>query len=402
MKKLSKILALLLAPAMVLSACSSGQTGGGSEKPHYVIGVIPFNDTAAEQIEWNSYLKDYVGPALNIDFKFAVTPTDASHAVTIVEELSLAGAQGILSVVDYPSAVQKAEELGLWYIRSGGLSTMTEYDQVKDIPHYLGTMGPSLDEEYTAGYEMVKYYIDAGKKDFLVFAAILGIYLPSDMHVRRFEGMRDAFLEAGAEYTAPASGSVIEGPGVGEFATGTSGLNISVVYGYPLESLDATFHDRFTQAVSGKTFDAVPMAAEGSQNMNTWLNGAGITGAVMGEVGAFTPTAKELFESGVLNYLVGKYASSMGPAVVALINAIDGHADVVRNEDGTGSRLNAPFWTASSLEDFQEKQEFDSVTDPAFNEAVMSKYIVRLHSDVTREDFAKFASFGYDDLKALR
>ncbi|MDR2654739.1 MAG: hypothetical protein LBC56_01505 [Oscillospiraceae bacterium] len=431
-RKVSKrILAALLACVLLsalLSACGNSGTPastGGGETPaastdnggtpaastedsnaapaqKYVIGVIPFADTAAEQIEWNNYLQNYVAPQLNIDFKFIPAPgTDADAAVKGVEELKLAGCQGILGIVDTPAAIEKANELEMWYVRSGGLSTPTDYELVKELPYYLGTMGPSLEDEYDAGYSATKYFIENGSKEILVYAALLGLYIPSEMHIQRFNGIRDALVEAGAVYTEPESGSVVTGPGVGTFEPGTSGLNITTIYGLPgFEVLDASFNERFTQAVSGKAFDTVIMGAEGSQDVNTLLSGVGITGAKMSEVGAFTPISQASFEAGILQYLKGKYPSSMGPAVAGLINAIDGHADVVKNADGTGSRLQGPFWTATSLDEFKEKVALDDVTNPAFNKALIEKYIVRLNPEVTRESFAEFAGLGYDELKA--
>jgi hypothetical protein len=368
----------------------------------YTIGVIPFSDTAAEQIEWNNYLQKYVGPKFNIDFKFITAPgTDAEAAVKGVEELKLAGCQGILGIVDAPAAIEKSNELGMWYVRTGGLSTLSEYDLVKDLPYYLGTMGPAVEDEYAATKGAAEFFIESGKKDILVYGALLGLYIPSEMHIKRFEGMRDALVAAGAAYTPPEGDNVVTGPGIGEFEPGASGLNITTIYGLSgADYLDATFNDRFTQTLSGKTVDAVIIGAEGSQDINTLLGGIGITGAKMSEVGAFTPTAKASFEAGILQYLVGKYPSSVGPAVVALINAIDGYADVVKNADGTGSRLVGPFWTAKSVEEFNEKVAFDDVSNPAFNRELMEQYIVRLHPAVTREKFAEFAAFGYDELKA--
>lgn len=419
MKKLtvSRIVSLLLASIMcmsILTACSTekqpqqqtSDTGNSSDsvdQPKYVIGVIPFSDTAAEQIEWNNYLNNYVAKELNVEFRFIPAPgTDADAAVKGVEELKLAGCQGILGIVDSPAAIEKANELEMWYIRPSGLSVQADYDLVKELPYYLGTMGPALEDEYEAGYSATKYFIENGSKDIMVFGALLGLYIPSDMHIKRFEGIRDALVDAGAVYTEPESGSVVNGPGVGTFETGTSGLNITTIYGmFGMEALDATFNERFTQAVSGKKFDTVIMGAEGSQDINTLLNGVGIEGAKMSEVGAFTPTAQASYEAGILQYLAGKYPSSMGPAVVALINAIDGHADVVKNEDGTGSRLQAPFWISTSLEEYKDKAALDDVKNPAFNKELMEKYIVRLNPDVTRESFAEFAGLDYDKLAEL-
>jgi hypothetical protein len=390
----------------LFAACSDDTdtpSGGDTTAPKYVIGVIPFSDTAAEQIEWNNYLNDYVAAALNVEFKFVPAPgTDSDAAVRGVEELKLAGCQGILGVVDTVAAIEKANELGMWYVRGGGLSTQENYDAVKDLPYYLGTMGPSLEDEYAAGYSAAQYFVANGSKDILVYGALLGLSIPSDMHVQRFYGIRDALIEAGAVYTEPTSGSVVLGPGIGEFATGTSGLNISTIYGLAgYEAIDPTFNERFTAAVSGKSFDTILMSAEGSQDVNTLLSGVGITGARMNEVGAFTPTAQASFEAGILQYLVGKYPSSMGPSVVALINAIDGHADVVKAADGTGSRLQGPFWNAGSLEEFNERMALDAVANPAFNKEIMENYIVRLHPDVTRETFAEFAALDYDALAKL-
>ncbi|MDR2750117.1 MAG: hypothetical protein LBC41_05610 [Clostridiales bacterium] len=402
--KLKRLVAALLMAALCLSAAGCGGSAAASADSNrkYVIGVIPFSDTAAEQIEWNNYLQKYAGPQLNIDFKFVTAPgTDAESAVTAVEELKLAGAEGILGIVDAPAAIEKANELKMWYVRTGGLSTIGDYEQVKALPYYLGTMGPSLDDEYNAGYSAAKHFISSGAKEILVYGTLLSLYIPSDMHVNRFNGFRDALIEAGVAYTPPESNNVVTGPGVGEFASGTSGLNVSAVYGIQgFEALDATFNDRFTQTVSGKKIEAVLIAAEGSQDVNTLLGGMGITGAKMSEVGAFTPVSKASFEAGILDYLVGKYPSSVAPGIVALINAIDGHADVVKNADGTGSRLAGPFWTAESLADFNEKIALDDLANPAFNKALMEQYIVRLHPEVTRESFAEFAGLGYEALKA--
>ncbi|MDR1533332.1 MAG: hypothetical protein LBS62_14325 [Clostridiales bacterium] len=413
MKRFKKLIAIVLTGALCAAAAGCGgsqepgaASGGGNEIQDdgrkYVIGVIPFSDTAVEQIEWNNYLQQYAGPALNIDFKFVPAPgLDAEAAVTAVEELKLAGVQGILGIVDTPAAIEKANELGVWYVRPSGLSTMADYEQVKSLPYYLGTMGPSLEDEYAAARSATEFFLAGGAKDILVFGALLGLYIPSDMHVQRFEGIRDALVEAGAVYTPPESNSVVTGPGIGEFASGASGLNITTIYGLNgYEALDATFNDRFTQAVSGKTFDTVLIGAEGSQDVNTLLNGMGIQGAKMSEVGAFTPTTKASFEAGILSFLAGKYPSSLGPGVAALMNAIDGHADVVRTADGIGPRLPAPFWTATSLEEFNEKAALDDLANPAFNKALIEQYLVRLHPEVTRESFAEFAGFGYEELKA--
>ncbi|MDR1272112.1 MAG: hypothetical protein LBK04_03865 [Clostridiales Family XIII bacterium] len=406
MKKALSIILTLMMCLLALAGCSGGgdsSGGSGDEQPGYVIGVIPFADTAAEQIVWNEYLEEYIGPELNVTFKFVTAPgLDADAAVTAVEELKLAGCEGILGIVDTPAAIEKANDLGMWFIRSGGLSVEADQEEIDDLEYYLGSMGPSSEDEYQAAYDMTKYYIDNGSKDILVYAGMLGLYIPSEMHIQRYQGVIDALEEAGVKYTLPESGSPVTGPGVGEFDSGDSGLNVSVIYGVNIPGLDDTFVDRLTQTCSGKTFDAVIMTVEGSQDMSTWLGGLGITGAKTGEVGSFNPTTTASFNAGTCDYLVGKYASSMGPAVAALINAIDGNADIVKEADGTGSRLIQPFWIAQSPEEYNEMVEFDNVANPAFNKELVDQYIKRLNPDVTAETFAEFAGMSYDDLKALR
>jgi hypothetical protein len=403
MSKLRRWFLTVLAVVMcitVFGSCSKNRGDGGRK---YVIGVIPFSDTAAEQIEWNNYLKNYAGPMFNIDFRFVPSPGfDANAAVTAVEELKLAGAQGILGIADTPAAIEKANELQMWYVRPGGLSTRGNYEAVANLPYYVGTMGPDLKDEYNACYAATEYFLASGAKNILVYAALLGLNIPTDMHVQRFLGMRDALVTAGAVYNAPVNNNLITGS-VGTFEPGTSGLNnITTIYGLPDGFLDPTFNERLTIAASGKTFDVIIMGAEGTQDLATLLNGMGISGFKTSEVGAFTPVAKASFEAGLLTYLVGKYPSSMGPGVVALINAIDGHANVVRGADGRGAWLEGPFWTANSIADFNTKIGFDDVSNPAFNKALMEQYIVRLNPNVTRETFAQFAKLGYEELVARR
>lgn len=407
MKKQSRFIGTLLvaiALTMTFTACSrkSGaqSTGAAADSPKYVIGVIPFADTALEQIYWNSYLNDYAAKQFNITFNFVPAPgQDADAAVKVVEELKLAGCQGILGIIDAPAAIEKANALGMWYMRSGGLAALGDYEAVKNLPYYLGSSGPALEDEYKAGYDITKHFIGSGAKNLLVCGFLLGLHIPSDMHIQRFEGIRDALLEAGATYTPPASGSVVNGPGVGAFASGDSGLTITTIYGLAgAEYLDATFAERFTTACSGKQFDAIIM---GNGDMNNLLKGMGIAGAKIGEVDSFNSVIKANFEAGVESMIVGKYGSSVAPALAALINAIDGNPELAKNPDGTGSRLQAPYWTATSLDEFNAKYAFDDLSNPAFNKDIISRYIKRLNPALTREQFVAFAAFDYEALKAL-
>jgi hypothetical protein len=324
--------------------------------------------------------------------------TDADAAVKAVEELKLAGCQGILGIIDAAAAVEKCDELGMWWMRTGGLSAMNDYEAVKNVPRYLGSNGPALEDEYKAGYDITKHFIATGAKNLLVCGFLLGLHIPSDMHIQRFEGIKQALTEAGAVYTPPTSGSIVNGPGVGTFASGTSGLNITTIYGLPgADFMDATFNERFTTACSGKQFDAIIM---GNGDMNNLLIGMGSKGAKIGEVDSFNSVIKANFEAGTESMIVGKYGSSVAPALVALINAIDGYPELSKAADGTGSRLQMPYWTATSLEEFNTKYAFDDLSNPAFNKEIMSKYIKRLNPGLTREQFAEFAGYGYEQLKA--
>jgi hypothetical protein len=402
MKKTGRILlvvVVLIFGITLLVACGD-EGGGGGDRPRYVIGVIPFSDVAAEQIEWNNYLENYVGPALNVDFRFVPAPGfDAGAAVTAVEELALAGVQGILGINDMPAAIERANELEIWFVRPGGLSTMENYEAVRHLPFYLGTMGPGLDEEYQAMYDAVQHFIGKGAENILLHAALLGLGMPTDMHATRLQGAVDALVAMGAIYRLPESGNVFTGPGAGEIEPGASGLNVTMIHGVALEFLDPGFNERFTLAASGQQFDAVIAGGETATEIATLLTGMGIPTAPSSEVGAITPVARAAFEAGILDFLVGKHPSSMGPGVVALINAIDGHADVVRTATGQGSRLVSPFWTAESFDEFMVMYEFDNIANPAFNRALMEQYIVRLNPNVTRESFAAFVGLSFEELR---
>jgi hypothetical protein len=225
---------------------------------------------------WNNYLNEYVAKSYDVEFKFVPAPgQDEAAGVTAVENFASQGVKGIIGIIDTPAVIKKADDLGIYYVRSGGLQTEASYAQTKSLKHYLGTFGPDTapgGEEYSATYEMTKDYLAQGKTKFLVYAALMGLGIPSDMHVQRFYGIRDALVEAGMVFT-PGPGASLGGQGaVGTFQKGTSNLEAAVIQGLGgYEAMDADFIARLTTAVSGHDIEVCLLTVEGYTLINTLL-----------------------------------------------------------------------------------------------------------------------------------
>ena len=60
-----------------------------------------------------------------------------------------------------------------------------QYEQYKGYEYFVGQVGPSMETEYQAGYEMGKHFKESGAKTI----AMYGAFIPNPMHVYSAAGV---------------------------------------------------------------------------------------------------------------------------------------------------------------------------------------------------------------------
>jgi hypothetical protein len=113
-----------------------------------------------------AYLDFIEGYLANI-YNFTTRRFSVSGTVnqeTAAEQACNAGCSAIISLqddTDRLAACQKANSKGVWFAVAGACVYGTdEWTSMAACEKYVGSVGTSLDDEYQAGYDMVKRYID--------------------------------------------------------------------------------------------------------------------------------------------------------------------------------------------------------------------------------------------------
>ena len=279
-----------------------------------------------------------------------------------------------------------------------GTLTDEQYEEYKDYEYYVGAIGPSMDIEFQTGYDMAAYYIDQGMTKFGMFGGGVPHYV--DMHIYRAAGMLTAMVEKGGEganYKGADNkyaiiGQIYQDGGIDTGKIGSLEL-VAYVGGYDFN--DAWF-GKLAQMVGTEGIEVILTVGSGVDVLGGFVAGSNVK---LATVDSFTPAMGEAMNSGILDYMAGKYAASVGPIFVATYNAVNGAP--IRDNDGNALALGQGFWVATNSEQFSEYSAVDSSnTDPAYTREIMDKYA---GMGVSYDDFAAFVSqYSFDEIVALK
>ncbi len=119
------------------------------------------------------YMEQYAAKVYNIEFvRYPVSGTISQ--VQACNQACDAGCEGVISLqddTDRVAAVKTADSRGVFFAVAGtcvgdvtyedteGNQFDSEYSQTKDLPHFVGAVGCSLESDYRAAYEMTAYYL---------------------------------------------------------------------------------------------------------------------------------------------------------------------------------------------------------------------------------------------------
>ena len=378
MKNLKRILCLALCLMLTL-ACLPAMAAGSVK-----IGVLVADATGAEALAFRAYYEKYIAKAYDVEFIYSEELKTADGEKDAIDNFIVNNCKAVISF----SSVD----------RPAGTLTDEEYEDFKNYEHYVGAIGPSLNTEFQVGYNMAAYYIDQGMTKFGMFGG--AVPYRTDMHIYRAAGMLCAMVDKGGEgaaYQGVNKPDDIIGMiyGTGTIETGKIGNLELLAYvgGYDFD--DAWF-GKLAQMAGTEGIEAILTVGSGVDVLGSFVAGSSVK---LATVDSFTPAMGEAMNSGIIDYVAGKFATSIGPIFIATLNAVNGQP--IRNEEGCALALDQGYWVATNAEQFAQYYAVDSSEEnPAYSKDILDAYAP---AGVSYEDFAAFvAQYSFEEIVALK
>ena len=379
--------AFALVSVFVLASC-------GATKAK--IGVLVSDKSTPEALGFINYYQNYIEKQYDVEFMYSDELKDAAGEKSAIDSMVAANCQAVISFSSFDRAAQIAqcEKEKVYYAVATGTLTAEEYETYKAYKYYVGSIGPDNDTEYRTGYNMAKYYLNQGMKNFGIFGGAVAYY--TEMHIYRVAGMLTAMVEAGGE-GASYKGAAVKEAIVGQIyadgctiSTGAIGnVNLlSYVGGY---AMDDAFWASCYAAVNAEGLEAFLAVGNGSD----FFAASKPATVKLASVDAYAPAYGEAMQAGSLDYLAGKFSSSIGPIFLATLRAVNGKK--LTTADGNALALGQGYWVSTSYADFTKYQNGDTASAPAYTKAVLDKYM-----DADYNTFADFVShYSFEEISKL-
>lgn len=349
------------------------------------IGILLSDATTAESLAFQNYYKEYIAKNFNVELIYSDEVADAAEEKDAIDNFIANNCKAVISFssFDRPAQIDQCAGAGVYYAVATGTLTDEQYEAAKTNEYYVGAIGPSLNVEFQAGYDMAKYYLDQGKTNFAIFGGALPYY--TDMHIYRAAGMLTAMVEAGGEGANYLGATDKDGivAKIYETATVETGAIGSVnllgyVGGYDMD--DAWF-GKCAQMATLEGLEVILAVGNGSDFFGTSVQGTDIK---IASVDAYATAYGDAMNAGMLDYLAGKFSASIGPVFIATYSAALGAP--IRTEEGYALALEQGYWIATSYDEFAQYYAVDSSAEaPAYTKEMLEKLI--------GADFADFADF---------
>lgn len=361
------------------------------------MGVLVSDSTTAESLAFQSYYKDYIAKNYNVELMYSDELADAAAEKSAIDTFITNNCKAVISFSSFDRMAQLSQcaDAGVYYAVATGTLTAEEYESVKQNEYYVGAIGPSLEVEFQAGYDMAKHYLEQGKTNFALFGGALPYY--TEMHIYRAAGMLTAMVEAGGE-GANYAGAVDKDSIIAKiFETATVETGdigtihvLGYVGGY---DMDEAWFAKCGQMAQLDGLEVILAVGNGSDFFGTGVQG---TEVKIASVDAYAEAYAEAMEAGMLDYLAGKFSASIGPIFAATYSAVLGAP--IRTAAGEALALDQGYWVAASYEQFQEFYAMDSSTEaPAYTKEMLDTLI-----GADYETFSNFVSkYRFEDIKAM-
>lgn len=336
------------------------------------IGVEVYDTTDQSVLGYREYF-DYLSRYYNLEFIFSESISSAEQELEFVNNCAAAGCKGYVGGynISMDTVVRRVTEMGMYY---WGVERGLD-ETFKDNEYYLGGFVPVVDGsevegngDFLLGYELA-YSLAEGGCAHVAFCnggADFGIPMFIDRQAGFFAGIEAAQADGYAVAFDPSADIVSGWPGTDEFAA------------------------RQSQVITGD-YDAVAASFSG---VEVWLQpiiDAGKMGAVkLAGVGAVTDSMVDISESGAIGALIYECEEVVfGNAIPMIINAVNGHNDLVKGEDGY-CLVGVNRWTLTDPEAIATIFNKHDSGEYYVSAEEMSQFFPEFNADASKDQFLEF------------
>lgn len=397
MKNIKKFLVTLVVAVLLVTVtgCSSSSNSeGGSEKP-VKIGVLVADATGEEALAFRSYYEGYIQENFNVEFMYSDELSDAAAEASTIDNFVANNCKAIISFAsaDRSAQIEQCEQNKVYYAVATGTLSEEEYEKFKSYEYYVGAIGPDLATEFTAGYDMAKYYIDNGNTKFAMFGGATPYF--NDMHIYRAAGMLAAMAEAAGSNYKGAEGFGIVGQiyadmcAIEPYNFGDVEL-VGYVGGYDFD--DAWF-GKLAETAANPEVEVLLAVGSGETAFGAFKQ----ENQKLGNFDSYTTAQVELVKAGTIDYLTGKFSASIGPIFAATLSAVKGQP--IRTAEGYALALSQGYWVATNVDEANKYYEVcSSTSEPAYTKDMLEGLI-----GASYDDFAKFVSaYSFEDISNIK
>ena len=124
-----------------------------------IIAPSSVNDQVGKYI---TYIKEYLATAYNVTVLPVGSVTSINTQSIVAKQLCNQGADFIISLqddTDRNAAAEICEEQGVYFAIGGSCQNEIDYEKIKNLKYYVGSVGTSTKEEFDSAREMTEYYL---------------------------------------------------------------------------------------------------------------------------------------------------------------------------------------------------------------------------------------------------
>ena len=372
---MKRILSLLLILVLCLGLAACAGTSAPPDAPQrpvptdttlHKIGVIVYNTGDEEVIGFREYLQGYIEDNFPmVEFLYSDSIQKEEEELSFIQSACNQGVEGFMSFLsrDLRAEVALCEQNRAYYLLASGTVSDEDFDAVADNPWFLGMFGPGQPFEFQAGADMARYFLreQTGSRWFILSG---GASLGNEMHYQRTMGILDTlataygvnFPQSRQELAQTAEPLTLE----------LDKLTITICPGYISREADLT---AAMEAYAAGTYDVVLSVLPPADMVSV------IGKTPLGVVDSYNTRNLQLSTDGVLQFVVGKYSSMVGPSFALMLNALTGHAGEFRDR-GRAIQVTQGFWNSEGPQDYLEKYALStSAAMNAYNFDDLSKVI---------------------------
>lgn len=337
------------------------------------IGVEVYDTADSSVIAYSEYF-DYLSEKYNVEFMMSESIQSPEDELDFAASCQAAGCSGYIGGYNasMETIVETVTGYGMYYWGAErGLDEM-----FADNEYYLGGFSPlssngkGIEEngDYLLGYEMAYALAEAGCTHvaYCNGGASFGITMFVDRQNGFIDGIADAQNE-GYEIVFNKDTDIVEGwPGTDAFTAAQSNIITSD-------------YDGIACSFSGMEVWIQPLTQSGKENS------VKLTG-----IGTLNEGTEMMIESGMICSLIYECEEIVfGNAVPMIINAVNGHADLVKGDDGYCA-LGVARWNIKDMDAFSQVYEKHEAGEYFVTAEDMTQFFPEFNESASKEDFENF------------